>query len=94
MMLILFSFNYTPPPDEVARIGNVAIAVLFASLILVRNVKLGGLTGGLGVASIIGWVRSHAGGDLGSLSTITDPPAYGVVGALIGALISFMSKSA
>jgi hypothetical protein len=92
MMLILLSFNYTPPPDEVVMHGNVAIAVLFASLIVVQNVRSGALIGGLGVASIIWWVQSHAGGDLGSLSTITHPPVYGAAGALIGAFISFISK--
>src|SRR5262245_56780745 len=92
MMLILLSFNYTPPPDAVIRIGNITIAVLLASLVLVRNVNLGALIGGLGVAGIVCWVESHAGGDSGSLTMITRPPVDGFVGALVGAFISHVSR--
>jgi ABC-type Fe3+-siderophore transport system permease subunit len=93
-MLLLLSFNYTPPPPEGVKDGNIAIAILFALLILVPNVKLGAFIGGLGVAIIVGLVQSHAGGDLGGLSVITHPPVYAAVGALCGAFISFISRSA
>jgi uncharacterized membrane protein len=92
MLLFLLSFNYTPPPDEVISIGNVAIAVLMASLLLVRNVKLGALMGGLIAAGISCWVESHTGGDMAMIEMITRPPVYGVVGALVGAFISHVSK--
>jgi hypothetical protein len=93
-MLILLSFNYTPPPAEVVKDGTIAAVALFAPLFLVPNIKVGALIGGLGLACIAAWVQSQAGGDMGSLSVITHPPVFGVIGAMVGALVSFLSKSA
>ena len=87
------SFNYTPPPDEVIRNGQIASYVLYASLVFVPNVKIGAAIGGLGSAIIAWKVASYAGGDMGGLSQIINPPIQFVVGALIGAFISFISKS-
>jgi len=87
------SFNYTPPPAEVIRNGETASYALYAFLAFVPNVKLGALIGGIG-SGIIAWkVASYAGGDLGGLSQLTNPPIHAVMGALIGAFISFVSKS-
>ena len=87
------SFNYTAPPAEVIRAGQIATGVLYAALVFVPNVKRGALIGSLGSAVITFWVTSHAKGDLGGLSVIIETPMWAVIGALAGATISFVSKS-
>jgi hypothetical protein len=93
MLLLFLSFNYTPPPDWVLKNGQTATIILFAFIIFMRNVKWGVFIGGLGSFIITFWETSFAKGDLGGLSHFIDPPIQAVIGAIIGAIISFMSKS-
>lgn len=87
------SFNYTPPSAEVIKTGQIATGLLYASLVLVPNVKWGAITGALGSAGITFWVTSHAQGDMRGLSVIIETPIWAAIGALVGASVSFVSKS-
>ncbi|RYX86808.1 hypothetical protein EON83_01100 [bacterium] len=87
------SFNYTPPPEEISRNGQMAQYALYAAMLLIPKVRVGALIAGLGSAIIAYQVASHAKGDLGGLSALINPPVAAVFGALIGGLASFISKT-
>jgi hypothetical protein len=93
MLFILLSFNYSPPPPEVIRNGQFANYVLFSLIFLVPNVKYGAWIGAIGSACIAWSVQSYAGGDIGNLSQVIDPPIHAVKGAILGGVISYISKA-
>lgn len=91
-MLLLLSFNYTAPPAHVIKTGENLTLLLFALLLLVPKTRLGACIGAVGAAAITYWVTGHAGGDMGGLSQLIEPPIWAMIGAIIGAGISLLSK--
>ena len=87
------SFNYTPPPEAVLAMGRDLTYAAYASALFVPHVKAGAILAGAASGAISFWVTSYAKGDMGGLSHLIEPPIQAAMGALVGAALSFVSKS-
>jgi hypothetical protein len=86
------SFNYTPRPEAVVEAGKIATYFIWSATFFVPRVKHAALVGGLGAGAVAFRVTVDAKGDLGGLSHLIDPVYYFVVGAAVGAGLSWASK--